>query len=869
MIHGKQSTTLRRAKIPFMSKQVKRLYEQFEPTNYALSMVPDRDNMTFTGTVVITGKKKGRPSQRLTFHQKDLTITKATIVNKTKQADKDLAIDRINLHKNYDEVRLHTNEMVYPGEYEVTLEFSGKITKPMNGIYPCYFEEDTKKKMLIATQFESHHAREAFPCIDEPEAKATFDLTLTTPKGETVLANTPVKEHHDSGKLTTTTFETTPKMSTYLLAFVYGDMKYKEAKTANGTLVRTYATPSNAEFTDFSLDVAVKCLDFYNDYFGQPYPLEKCDLIALPDFASGAMENWGCITFREQCMLVDPANTSVGTKQYVAMVVAHELAHQWFGNLVTMRWWTDLWLNEGFASWIEYLAVDHMFPEWNMWTQFVVDEQQIAFRLDSLENTHPIEVTVGHPDEIRTIFDNISYAKGSSVIHMLNNYLTPDVFRDGLRHYLKKHAYGNTDTTDLWASLSEASKKNVTKFMSAWTSLPGFPLVSANVTDNKVAVSQSRFIVSGGKDSNEKWPVPLLANDAKLADQAFDGKSATFTFESSEPLLLNSGRSGFYRTVYNADHLQKLAGLVQSDSLGVTDRLGLLSDMFEAVKAGKATTIDGLALLSAYENEDNAVVWDIIAAQVSELRAVMDDDKLREAMKPYIRRLVNRQLERLGWEKKDGEPYFDTLLRPTILGMASVADEPSVITTAQNRFKEMKSPEDIDPDLRGVIYTTVARNGGKAEFDRLLKLHNESTSSEERTTICAALTNFKQPELVAKSLSLIKSDDVRLQDIGYWVAYSFMNRYARDKTWAWLKKEWKWLDKNIGNDLSFPRFPVYAGRSFNDRKFLKDFTSFFNSVMSPMIERSVKQGKEMIEWHADWKDRDFKSVLDYFTSQNQ
>ena len=423
-----------------------------------------------------------------------------------------------------------------------------------------------------------------------------------------------------------------------------------------------------------------------------------------------------------------------------------------------------------------------------MWSQYVVDEQQGAFRLDALQNTHPIEVEVKHPDEIRTIFDNISYAKGSSVIHMLNQYLTPDVFRDGLRHYLKKHAYGNTDTTDLWASLSEVSKKDVTKFMGAWTSLPGFPLVSATVTDTDVSLTQNRFIISGKSSSSEKWPVPLLANSPKLAGQTLEAKSGKFTFEGESPLLLNSGRSGFYRTVYDPEHLKKLANLVQSGQLDTVDRLGLLSDMFEAVKAGGAATTDALSLLSAYENEDNAVVWDIIASLIGEIRGVMDDDDLREAMKPYVRRLVNRQLERLGWDKKEGEPYFDTLLRPTILGMASVADEPSVVTTAQTRFKEMKTPEDIDPDLRAVIYTTVARNGGKAEFDRLLKLHNESTSSEERTTICAALTNFKQPELIAKSLSLIISDDIRLQDIGYWVAYSFMNRYAREKTWAWLKK---------------------------------------------------------------------------------
>ncbi len=846
-----------------MSKQVKRLFDQFDPTNYQLNLSLDKTKMTFSGIVTISGKKKDRPSQRLTFHQKDLNISKATISYKGKKGVEEKTVDRINTQKSYDEVRLHTKELLYPGEYIVTLEFSGVITKPMHGLYPCYFQDKGKEKIILATQFESHHAREVFPCIDEPEAKATFDMTLTGPKGEAVIANTPIKSQKQAGTNTITTFETTPKMSSYLLAFVVGDLKYKEAKTKAGVKVRAYATPDKVDFTDFGLDVAVKCLDFYNDYFGQPYPLAKSDMVALPDFASGAMENWGCVTYREQCMLVDPANTSVGTKQYVAMVVAHELAHQWFGNLVTMRWWTDLWLNEGFASWVEYLAVDYIFPEWQMWTQFTAEEQQIAFRLDALDNTHPIEVPINHPDEIRSIFDTISYSKGSSVIHMLEHYLGRDVFRDGLRHYLKKHAYGNTDTVDLWEALEQISKKPVKNFMHAWTSQSGFPIVSANISLRSVGVSQSRFIVSGAK-STETWPIPLLTNEEVLSDILFDKKTALYKTQNSTKLLINSGRSGFYRTVYNSEHLQNLTQMISTGEVDVLDRLGLLSDVFEAAKAGNGSTLDALKLLSSYQEEDNAAVWDVISAQVAELRGVMDEEDLREAMKPYIRSLVNRQLERLGWDKKPDEPYFDTLLRPTILGMAAVAEEPSVVNGALARFKEMKKPDDIQPDLRGVIYTTVARNGGKTEFDKLLKIHNSSTNSEERTTIAAALTSFKQADLVDSSLKLINSDTVRLQDVSYWLLYSFMNRHAKDKTWSWMKTNWKWLSDNLGNDLSFPRFPVYAARSYSDKTFLKDYSAFFKKVSVPALERAIKQGDEIIHWHIDWKTRDYKEVLDYF-----
>ncbi len=853
-----------------MSKTVIRLYDQFQPSHYILNLDPDRDKMTFKGSVIISGRKVKKPSKRLTIHQHGLKISHAHLVHHDKKGDREIKISRINHHDKFDEVRFHADEVIYPGNYTLSCEFSGKISRPMNGIYPCFFKYDKQDKQLIATQFESHHAREAFPCIDEPEAKATFDLTLTTPVDETVLANTPVKEQRTDNKKQITTFETTPKMSTYLLAFVYGDLKYLESKTKDGVVVRTYATPDQVKFTDFALDVAVKCLEFFNDYFAIDYPLEKCDFVALPDFASGAMENWGLITFREHTLLVDPANTSLPSKQYVAMVVAHELAHQWFGNLVTMRWWTDLWLNEGFATWISYLATDHMFPEWDVWTQYIVDEQQIAFRLDALEHTHPIEVPVNHPDEIRSIFDAISYEKGSSAIHMLHQYLGATTFRDGLRYYLKKHAYGNTDTVDLWHALEEISHKPIKEFMRVWTTLPGYPILLTDVEGGDVAIKQERFYLNPklAKEPAQSpiWPVPLLAPLTGLK-QLFDTRDDKYENIKTGSLKLNSSQSGFYRVHYNATHMEQLADLIKRGKVEPLDRLGLLSDTFETAKAGYGDTVDALHFLETYHNEDNAAVWDIIAASLASLRTVMDDEDLREAMKPYIRDLVADQLRRLGWTAKSKEPHFDQLLRPTILAMASLAEEPTVVKEALKRFKTLKKPEDLEPDLRAVVYGTAVRHGRHEEFNKLLKMHNVSTSGEERITIASALTGFKQPELISKALGLIKSDDVRLQDVSYWVAYSFMNRYAKQATWQWLTKEWKWLEKNLSSDLSFFRFPIFTARAYSDRAFLPDYKQFFNSVRTPALDRSIKQGVEIIEWQSAWKTRDGKEVLNFFKTR--
>jgi aminopeptidase N len=854
------------AKMGHMSKKVRRLYEQFKPTSYKLTLDINPEAMTFIGNVVIAGKKTGRPSQRLTFHASGLDVTAASIISEDKKGAQSHEVERINTQKTYEEVRLHTADLLFPGNYTISMRFEGVITRPMEGMYPCFFKRDGKEKKLIATQFESHHAREVFPSIDEPEAKAVFDLTLVTPEGQTVVSNTPVESQEDTNGRTTTVFGTTPKMSTYLLAFAFGDMGFLEAKTKDGVLVRTYATPDNVQYTQFALDVAVKCLEFYNEYFDIPYPLAKCDFLALPDFASGAMENWGCITFREQALLVDPKNTSLPMKQYVAMVVAHELTHQWFGNLVTMRWWNDLWLNESFATWMSYLAEDKLFPEWNVWTQFIVDEQHQAMKLDALEHTHPIEVTINHPDEIRTIFDAISYEKGASVLQMLHGYIGPDNFRDGLRQYLKQHSYGNTATTDLWQALENASKQPVTSFMHAWTSQPGFPLLNAEVKNSEIKLTQKRFCVNPKAHvPTETWPIPLLPKDAKLSAAVADNATETVQIEKTTGnVILNSGRNAFYRVTYDSAHLAKLAADVKASKLEPLDRLGLLSDVFEAAKSGATSTVDALKLLEAYRDEDNTVVWDIIAGNLGGIRAVMDDEALREAMKPYVRDLTAKQLARLGWEEKPNDSHFDKLLRPTILGLSSWAEEPEVVSEANRQFKAMSRPEDVEPDLRGIVYGTAARTGGKVEFEKMLKMHNETPSSEERVTLAAAMTGFEQPELIKKALSFIDTNTVRLQDAGYWVAYSFMNRHAKRLTWDWMIAHWEWLDQNMGKDLSFYRMPNYAARAFSDATFLPEYKKFFLSHMTAAFERPVNQGIETIEWQSAWRDRDLKDLKAYF-----
>lgn len=878
-------------RISSMSKKVTRLFRNFQPSNYQLSINPNKDSLTFTGSIVIRGKKTGPPSRRLTFHQKNLKISGVEVVHIHKNIETELKTDRINVHKSSDEIRLHFKDSLKHGEYRVSMKFSGKITSNMEGLYPCNFKHQGKPDKLLATQFESHHAREVFPCIDEPEAKATFDLTVQSAPDDTVLGNTPVESETTDKNLKTTVFETSPLMSTYLLAFVVGNVEHKQTKTKSGTIIRAYSTPDKIDQVDFALSFAKDCLEFYDEYFGIPYPLEKCDLIALPDFASGAMENWGLITFREQCMLVDNKHTSLSNKQYVAMVVAHELAHQWFGNLVTMRWWTDLWLNEGFASWIEYMAVDKIFPGWKMWEQFVTDEQQTALKQDSLINTHPIEAPINHPDEIRTIFDAISYSKGSSVIHMLHGYLGAQNFRDGLRYYLQKHAYKNTVTDDLWEALEEISKKPVKEFMHAWTTQPGFPIVHAEVSEDQLKLRQDRFIfkASGDADKKElglKWPVPILASQGNI-DQSFKLREFKQKIKNGEELKINSGQTGFYRTVYNASHTHHLASQIKRGHLSPTDRLGLLADIFEASKAGFVDIDDALDLLGSFENETDAAVWDVMVRNIGELKLVMGfDTGLRELIKPFSRKLSQNLVEKLGWEAKKNETHFDSLLRPTILGMAAVSDNPKIVEHALKLFDEIKDPDDLpdeladgttisdiknsrlDPDIRGVVYGTAARKGDEKTFNKLLKLYDKCDNSEEQLNLAAALCNFRQKSLINRALDIIRSDRVRHQDVAYWVAYSFMNHHSSVITWEWMKSNWGWLEEHLGTDLGFSRFPVFAARVFSNQEFLKEYRSFFGDKKTPTLKRSILQGEEIILWHIDWRERALKETLAFFEAKN-
>lgn len=855
-----------------MTKTVTRLYEYFQPERYGLALNINVEKMIFTGRVMIRGKKVGKPTKRLTFHQKGLKITGASVVKHDKKGDQQYEIGRINNQDSYDEVRLHSEAPFYPGEYSVAMDFAGKITKPMNGIYPCYFDDEGVAKKLIATQFESHHAREAFPCIDEPEAKAIFDLTLITPNGGTVVSNTPVLESKTEGKLTITTFEQTPRMSTYLLAFVVGEVGYQEGQTKTGTTVRCYATPLNAPLTTYSVEVAVRCLEFFEDYFGVAYPLSKLDMVALPDFSSGAMENWGLVTYRESVMLVDDKSTSIETRQQVALVIAHELSHQWFGNLVTMKWWDDLWLNESFANMMEYRAIDEIYPEWHIWEQFVSHESVSAKRRDSLVDVQSVHTEVHHPDEISTLFDpSIVYAKGGTLLHMLMHYLGEATFRKGLAAYFQKHQYSNTQAKDLWAALGESSGQDVAAFMQYWLERPGYPLIDVDWKPGSASLelSQQRFLSDPDATDTLKttWQVPLAATLALKPGLLQTITHSAEVTETNQPLLLNhDGQSYFLPRYTNTAHMKGIVAGIAENKVSTIDRLLLLDNYNLLQRGGFAATTELLDLVRGFTHETSENVWGALAMALSEARRLVEDDESLDAkLNLLIQKLVAPLLPELGWDDKPTDSPQTLRLRGLIYSLAAGAKLQTVIDEALLRFAHFQKPSDLPASTRGVVFFVGARYGTEANFNKLLDLYSSCKSADEKDEIASGLTSVEDSKRSKQLLDLLKTDTIRRQDLMHWFAWLLRNRYSRASAWRWLQENWTWLEQEFASDKSYGYFARFGGGVFSHPEELEDFTKFFEPKKSVVaLARDITLAQQEIQSRVAWRERNEKAVKKYF-----
>eukprot|EP00794_Sanderia_malayensis_P017827 gene17827-19608_t len=863
-------------------KPFRRLPTNVVPSNYEITLQPDLKNFTFKGNEIIDLQVKSSTKQ-ITMNCVDINISDAAFTNLEDSSDVNSA--NIKYNKDAETVTIVFSSALPSGSGKLSIGFTGELNDKMKGFYRSKYKDlEGVEKYCAVTQFEATDARRAFPCWDEPAVKATFDIRFIVPKSGVALSNMNVIEEEDykeDENMRVMTFARTPIMSTYLLAFVVGEFDFVESQTEDGIQVRVYTPLGKAEQGQFALQVATKTLPFYKEYFGIGYPLPKMDLIAIPDFAAGAMENWGLVTYRETALLVDSEQSSAAMKQWVALVVGHETAHQWFGNLVTMEWWTHLWLNEGFASWIEYLCVDHCFPEYDIWTQFVTNDYVRAQELDALKNSHPIEVEVGHPSEVDEIFDAISYSKGASVIRMLHEYIGDNDFKAGLHSYLTKYSYKNASTGNLWDSLAAASKKPVADIMNTWTKQMGFPVlnVSMQVSENLriLQVSQSKFSADGSKtegDDKYKWLVPITICTSEnpshptMKTLLTDKEMVIFVKNVAENhwLKLNPGQICFYRVNYSSEMLDALIPAINDHSLQPIDRLGIQNDIFALTQAGLKSTVDYLRVLEGFKSETNYTVWNDVLSNLSKLGTLLQYTPCHKQFKTFCVSLLSEMGETVGWEKKDGEGHLTALLRSLVISVLGHNGHDATIEECRRRFEAHCKEESLIPaDLRGAIYGNVIMHGDESTLEAMIDLYMKSDHQEEKVRLMRSMGASEHEHVIERALKFAMSDDVRPQDTVFAVAGCTHSVQGRWKTWNFVKDNWEEFHKRYEGGFLLSRLIKSSTSLFASEDMAKDVEDFFTKNKAEAAERTIQQSLENIRVNKNWLARDetdIKSWLD-------
>ena len=845
-----------------------RLPENVRPMRYRLTLEPDLDSFTFTGREEI-GVTVETPTAEVTLNASELNVSRAIAA----AAGGDSEAIAIEHDEEQERVTLRFPVPLPAGQAVLRLDFTGVLNDQLRGFYrSAYVDSDGVEKRLATTQFEATDARRAFPCWDEPSVKATFDVTLVVPEGLEAISNMPVASTGTApGGRKAVTFEPTPAMSTYLLAFIVGDMACVQGNADDGTLVRVWATRGKEELGRFALENSIAALRYMNDYFGIPYPLAKMDHIAVPDFAAGAMENWGAITYRETALLYDPQNSAPQAKQRILEVVAHEMAHMWFGDLVTMEWWDDLWLNESFASWMGDKTVDHLYPEWEMWTQFVSHDTNAALGLDGLRNSHPIEANVKDPAEIRELFDAISYSKGGSVLRMLEDYVGPETFRKGLHAYLSGHAYGNARGEHLWAAINTAAEEEglglgvpVVPLMEAWIKQTGYPVLTADITRSaealEAAVAQSRFLYDhllGETADAALWPVPVSiahGGNGAPSKHVLSAEGARFaTGTGTGWVKLNAGQTGFFRVAYTEEEWRRLGEAIAEGALPPVDRLGLQNDAYALVKSGHLPATVFLELAESFVGETDAIVWGDLAANLRGLESLLASTPHLDAFRAYARSLFRRIAAQVGWDAQPGDGHLESLRRSIVVNQFGGYGDEGTLAEALARFRRHVSGEQtLVPDMRAAAFGLSSQQSGRDVADALWRLYDAANLHEEKVRILGALTRTRDSALLADLLDSSLSDRVRSQDTPIVLIQAGASPDGREQTWRFVQDNWAELDRRYGKGgFAIMRLVgIAAGFASAERE--AETREFFETHPAPSAARSVQQSLESIRLNTKW-----------------
>ncbi|MFD1484884.1 M1 family metallopeptidase [Lacticaseibacillus baoqingensis] len=818
-------------------------YQTFQPAHYTVALNIDRGAKTIAGTTTI----QGHASQaQIAVHQKYLHIASVTAAGQAVAFDVDDQAEAIRI------------SLPKAGEVTLQIEYTAPLTDSMMGIYPSYYQVDGQRKELIGTQFETTAARQAFPCVDEPEAKATFSLAIKYDEqpGETIIANMP-EDHVAAG---VHYFQETVKMSTYLVAFAFGELQSKQTTTASGVQIGVFATKAHRpESLDFALEIAKQSIEFYEDFYQTPYPLPHSWQLALPDFSAGAMENWGLVTYREAYLIVDPANTSLDTKQRVATVIAHELAHQWFGDLVTMKWWDDLWLNESFANMMEYVAVDALHPEWHIWEVFQTDEAAAALQRDAIDGVQAVHVAVEDPAEIDSLFDGaIVYAKGARMLVMVRALIGDDALRQGLKAYFAAHQYGNATGDDLWAALGQAAGIDVGAIMRGWLTQPGYPVLTAKVVDGHLQVQQAQFFLGSGQDAKRQWQIPLQANfDAPqlLTTATIDlGDYAQLRQQAKAPLRLNVGNQTHALVQYDDTLLQDI--LAHRDSLNAIDQLQLLQDLRLLAESRRVRYADVVPLLTSFAATTSNIVNAALYRLANDLKKFVTPQTPQEAqLQAFYARLSDRNLHRLGWQPQADEANDDALSRPYVLNAALYAQNAQAIADAHRLFAQYRNRwENLPAAIRSLVLASEIRHHNTmAVFKQLLQAYQDTSDAGYKQDLCAALTGTRQPEQITMLIQGFKvAELIKPQDLRAWFRGVLANPAGQQAAWDWLRAEWPWLEATVGGDMEFTTYITVIAGIFHTPQRLAEFKAFFTPKLNtPGLTREITMDTKVITSRVD------------------
>ena len=837
-----------------------KLPKQIVPTEYSIRIIPDLEKLTFTGSETVKLNVHAAVRE-VVLNALELEITRASV------DDKNLPQSAVKIDKSTELLTLTLPSELAAGDHTLALNFSGKINQQGQGLfYMRYQEQGTgAKKIALGTQFEATDARRFFPCWDEPSFRARFRFTAVVPENWLAVSNMPVESETKIGNGKEVRFAMTPSMASYLNVFVAGELDLIETRAA-GTQIRVIATRGKAEWGRYALESTAQILEYYNDYFGIPYPLPKLDQIAIPGGFGGAMENWGGITYYETGLLFDPEKSSDATRQGIYEVIAHETAHQWFGDLVTMAWWDNLWLNEGFASWMGTKCTAHFNPQWEVLlekdtprdpTRRTGISKELEMEGDARSTTHPIQQPIASEAEANSAFDDITYRKGQAFLLMLESFLGENTFRDGIRRYMAAHKYSNSTTADLWNALSQASGKPVGEIAAGWTEQPGFRVVKVKRDGENVSLMQERFTIHFRNARALQWKIPLtylLTGDAKPQSRLMTEKIDKLrNIPVDRALKLNADGAGNYRVEYDEPSWKQL--LDSLPKLGVADRVNLLGDAWAFVQANRTPLSSYFHLIEKLPAEVELAEREQIINAFDYINRLLIGNAAREKFQNYARSILRPTFDRLGWEPKKDDAPRAALLRASLIEALGELNNQEIVAGCRQRFeKYIVEPEAIVPDLRASIFRVVGHYADDPTWSKLRELGLKTTSTEEKQNYYDALAAARDPRLVTKSLQISLTDELPTSRAVFLVGKVARDSDHPDLAWDFAKANMKALLSKT-DAAGINRYAPSLFTFFSEESRADELKAYAKTNLPPASAKEVANAVDEIQFRSEFKKR--------------